>query len=98
MTTRALPIYDTEISVPRLTVAGYETRSFRWDATVGSAIISAIQLREVTGVRRYKFWIHRPSGTWRVQVAATPEGFRQVSARAQAVAADPNMAGAVFVI
>lgn len=88
------PIYDREITAPRLTVPGFVTKSFTFNPTVGSFVVSKFQQREFPGVRKIRVWIHRPSATWRVQIAATKDGHDRVTEAVRSIVAEYNFATA----
>lgn len=110
MTPSTSPIYDREIRVARLTVPGTTTRAYTWHPSVASAIVAAFQQRnadrqstdptrpdwlpDLPGVRKMRWWIHRPTATWRVQVAATPEGHEAVSTAVRAICKREGLAHA----
>ena len=92
--TTTVPVYDTEIRVARLTVPGCETRAFTWNPTVGSRVLAGFQRRELPGVQKVRFWIHRPTATWRMQVAASPAGHAAVAEMVRVTVASESLESA----
>lgn len=91
---KEIPVYDREITVPKLTVPGLETKTFTLNPTVGSFVFSQFQLRQLPGVRKVRVWIHRPSVTWRMQIAATKSGHALVTEAIAGVVAEYDFVNA----
>jgi hypothetical protein len=89
----ASPKRDAAHTAPRLTIIGYETRSYRLNPTVASYLISKLQANAVGtpgpplardkadvpyDIIKFRHFIDLEREQWHVQVAGLPAGFDAV--------------------